>query len=467
MSKPCATPTSIQLGRKIQVESHFGFSGKPPSQVPPEPDYLDELINYDGDSHLMTIAPTGKGKGVSAIIPTLLDYPGSVIVFDPKGENYQITARRRRELGQRVIVLNPFDVLTDKTDSLNPLDLLQLKGADIETDAQMLASMLSSENRGVKDPFWDIHGCSIISGLITYIATSCPDDKRTLNELHKMLHSDDVIYQLAVLLDTCGTGMNELARQEIAAFLQHPEKETRGSVKATATSYIKTLAGGGVKKVLETSSFSLQDFVDGEPLSIYIIIPASKLTSHRGLLKMLMAVLLAAVMTRENKPETPTLFMLDEAAQLGNFPLLEQAVTLCRGYGMKVWTFWQDLAQLQQNYPASWVTLFNNCDIKQIFGVSSQFQAQDWSLILEHSCSDLLRLKNHEQLLVLPDGSESICQKLNYLNDAQFAGLFDDNPRYENKPRKRSAPDLKQYLPKPKKDSEKKDDSSDGNKKPR
>lgn len=467
MSKPCATPTSIQLGRKIHVESHFGFSGRPPSNVLPEADDLNEIIDYEGDSHLMTIAPTGKGKGVSAIIPTLLDYPGSVIVFDPKGENYQITARRRKELGQRVIVLNPFDVLTNETDSLNPLDLLQLKGADIETDAQMLASMLSSENSGVKDPFWDIHGCSILSGLITYIATSCPEEERTLNELHKMLHTDDVVYQLAVLLDTCGKGMNELAYQEIAAFLQHPERETRGSVKATATSYIKTLAGGGVKKVLETSSFSLQDFVDGEPLSIYIIIPAAKLTSHRGLLKMLMAVLLAAVMTRENKPPTPTLFLLDEAAQLGNFRLLEQAVTLCRGYGVKVWSFWQDLAQLKQNYPASWVTLFNNCDIKQIFGVSSQFQAQDWALILEHSCSDLLRLKEQEQLLVLPDGSETICQKLNYLQDTQFAGLYNDNPRYDDKPRKRFAPNLNQYLPKLKEDSDKKDDSSDNKKKPR
>jgi type IV secretory pathway TraG/TraD family ATPase VirD4 len=45
-----------------------------------------EAIEYSGDSHLMTIAPTGAGKGRSVIIPTLLTYPGPIIVVDPKAK---------------------------------------------------------------------------------------------------------------------------------------------------------------------------------------------------------------------------------------------------------------------------------------------------------------------------------------------------------------------------------------------
>ena len=65
-------------------------------------------LHYDGSAHLMTVAPTGTGKGRSVVIPTLLTYPGAVVVLDPKGENYQVTARARREMGQQVIRLDPF-----------------------------------------------------------------------------------------------------------------------------------------------------------------------------------------------------------------------------------------------------------------------------------------------------------------------------------------------------------------------
>src|SRR5579863_3153589 len=78
----------------------------------------NQLIGVSDDRHLMTIAGSRAGKGVSTIIPNLIEYPGSVLVIDPKGENAQVTANRRERgssnvkdfLGQRVVVLDPFGV---------------------------------------------------------------------------------------------------------------------------------------------------------------------------------------------------------------------------------------------------------------------------------------------------------------------------------------------------------------------
>ena len=42
------------------------------------------------------VAPSRSGKGVSTVIPSLLSWPGSVIVFDPKAENWHITAGFRQ-----------------------------------------------------------------------------------------------------------------------------------------------------------------------------------------------------------------------------------------------------------------------------------------------------------------------------------------------------------------------------------
>src|SRR5215469_12418410 len=86
------------------------------------------LIGWNDDRHVMTIAGSRAGKGVSLIIPNLLFYEGSAVVIDPKGENARITAGRRgkgvaegRGLGQDVYVLDPFGVSGSVSASFNPL----------------------------------------------------------------------------------------------------------------------------------------------------------------------------------------------------------------------------------------------------------------------------------------------------------------------------------------------------------
>ena len=53
------------------------------------------VIGWNDDRHVMTIAGTRAGKGVSLIMPNLMIYEGSALVVDPKGENAEITAGRR------------------------------------------------------------------------------------------------------------------------------------------------------------------------------------------------------------------------------------------------------------------------------------------------------------------------------------------------------------------------------------
>ena len=64
-----------------------------------------KLVVAPAEKHLITIAPTGAGKFRSVLAPELLTYPGPIVCLDIKGEAYAVTARRRRELGQRVVRL--------------------------------------------------------------------------------------------------------------------------------------------------------------------------------------------------------------------------------------------------------------------------------------------------------------------------------------------------------------------------
>ncbi len=394
-----------------------------------------DLLSYDGDAHLMTVAPTGAGKGVSVVVPTLLTYPGPLFVFDTKGELYHITQRRRRELGQAVYKLDPFGVIEDTSDSLNPLDLFKLARADIDSDSQALAHLLSTGNRGVKDPFWDLNGCGLHSGVLGHLAALHSTQPQGFIRLCELLMSDDVVYNLAVLLDTMGKKMPKMAYREIAAFLQMSDRDTRPGVLATAQSYIKPLNGERVARTMETSTVPLDGIVRGDPMTVYLILPPDRLESHKGLLKLWVGTLLKAVTSRRVLPQNRTLFLLDEAAQLGNFTQLETVITLCRGYGVQCWTFWQDLAQLQGSYPTSWRTMLNNCGVVQVFGVNNLKMATDWAEYLPLSAGRLVGLKRDEQAVQVHGEGVVISKRLNYLTDPVFDGLADPNPFHAGRAR--------------------------------
>lgn len=53
------------------------------------------LVGIRDDRHIMTVAGSRSGKSTAAIIPNLLQYRGSVLAIDPKGELASRTARRR------------------------------------------------------------------------------------------------------------------------------------------------------------------------------------------------------------------------------------------------------------------------------------------------------------------------------------------------------------------------------------
>jgi len=61
---------------------------------------LGSLVRHDGPEHVFCFAPTRSGKGVGLVIPTLLSWPHSVLVYDIKKENWALTAGWRRQFSR-------------------------------------------------------------------------------------------------------------------------------------------------------------------------------------------------------------------------------------------------------------------------------------------------------------------------------------------------------------------------------
>ena len=404
MRKPPRLPSlplkGLLLGWERDRPGPFGFArGDPPSG--PEHPFV-----YPGDNHLIAFAPTGAGKGRGFLIPQMLTYPGPVIVIDVKGEAYNVTARRRREMGQKVYVLDPFHIAVEKSDRLNPFDLVRLPGGSPESDAEMIASTLTVGHEFATDRYWNDTGTGLTSGLNAHIATTAPVEQRNLITLRKHLHHDDLDYQIAVWLDEKAV-KSPLARDEFVAYLAAPADKTRPCIRSTACTYVKALGSTDVAETLAGSSFDLNDVVEGKPLTIYVVIPPEKLESHRVLLRLWVATLLTAVCRRKEIPPQRTLFLLDEAAQLGTLPVLRQAVTLLRGYGLQVFTFWQDLSQLKLLYPQDWPTILNNSGVLALFGLTP-LMLPEWNAALGDT-GLLTRMAGDEAVLCTAEGSAAGC----------------------------------------------------------
>src|SRR3989449_5896900 len=163
------------------------------------------VLRLDGQGHVLTVAPTRSGKGVSCVIPNLLDYPGSVLVTDPKGENYAVTARWRGAQGHVVHALDPFDVVGG-TASYNPMELIDSASTDVADDARLLADMLIlPEGREGEQAFWNEEARALLTGLILHVAASAPPELRTLTHVRRLLTlAPDSAQQLLAISRTRG-----------------------------------------------------------------------------------------------------------------------------------------------------------------------------------------------------------------------------------------------------------------------
>lgn len=404
------------------------------------------MLTSSSDSHLMTIAPTGSGKGRSVIIPNLLNYAGPVVAIDPKAELFDVTAEARAKMGQRIYLIDPFRKRKHVAAArLNPFDLMTLHDSIIESDAQMLASLMADGHDFGTDAFWNDMANILVSGMITHLATGEPPEHRTLTHLRDRMSRGRLDYELAELLDEDKI-VNPMARHAIETYLEIPSDRTRPSVMSTARSYFGMLNGPGIDEMLSHSTINLQDVVRGEPMTIYIVIPPSKLKSHRLLLRLIITTLLSAVMSREHIPAVRTLFMLDEAAQLGYLPALVQAQTLLRAYGLQVWSFWQSASQLKTIY-SEWETLIGNSEVLQVFGNGHSPSVRQAADLIGVGPGDIRSLDRDDQYLSFLGGEPVRSRRFDYLTDKMFAGLFQPNPRFnkvDNRAKRKpsTAPDL-------------------------
>jgi len=108
-------------------------------------DQLGSLVRHDGPEHVFCFAPTRSGKGVGLVIPTLLSWPHSVLIYDIKKENWALTAGWRRKFSH----VWRFEPTAMDSVCFNPLMEIR-RGLNEVKDVQNVADILVDHSRAVR-----------------------------------------------------------------------------------------------------------------------------------------------------------------------------------------------------------------------------------------------------------------------------------------------------------------------------
>jgi type IV secretion system protein VirD4 len=333
----------------------------------------DRLIGVTDDRHMMTIAGSRAGKGVSTIIPNLLEYPGSILAIDPKGENARLTRNRRGKgssavragLGQEVHVLDPFGVSGHVSSSFNPLSMIDAEADTAVDDAALVAEALVIQEEGPGRHF-SAAARNLLRGLILQVCSDEPPERRNLLRVRQLLTLDDQGFKLLLTAMQTNPNCGGVIRRAANSMATKSDNE-RSGVLSTAIEQTDFLDSPPLGRCLAKSDFSLTD-LKRKPTTVYLCLPAGRMATHSRWLRIIINLALEAMEREPAKPPHPVLFLMDEFAVLDHLSSIEKAAGQIAGFGVKLWPILQDLSQLKSNYKEGWETFMGNAGLLQFFG---------------------------------------------------------------------------------------------------
>jgi len=337
-----------------------------------------QMLRVRAYVHLASFAPAGAGKGVAVLVPNLLSFRGSCVVTDPKGELFKLTAQhRQKRFGHKIIRLDPFGVCGPGSDTLNPFDFLDHEADDFLDQCRDLANMLVVKNEQAKDPHWDNSAELNLTAFSAFVCGFEPDRAQRNLQTVRQIASSRESYALSIdvmrQVESCQGVISRLG-----GLLTWFTGEELGSVMTTFQRHTAFLDSPAVTRNIVASSFDPRILRTGKA-TVYLILPAERLVSLAPLQRMWIGTIMRVITRGQPTEKNPVLWLLDEMAHIGKMRAIEDAVTLMRGMGMRLWFFFQSLEQLKTCFGEHAPIILDNIGTQQYFGINSYATADELS----------------------------------------------------------------------------------------
>ncbi|MGO4683513.1 conjugal transfer protein TraG [Hyphomicrobium sp. 2TAF46] len=351
-------------------------------------------LRHDGPEHVLCFAPTRSGKGVGLVIPSLLTWPGSAIVHDIKGENWQLTAGFRSRHG-RVLL---FDPTNRKSAAYNPL--LEVRRGEWEVrDVQNIADILvDPEGSLEKRNHWEKTSHALLVGAILHVLYAGED--KTLAGVAAFLSDPKrpIESTLAAMMKTPHlgeAGVHPVVASAARELLNKSDNE-RSGVLSTAMSFLGLYRDPVVAEVTRRCDWRITDLVGGaRPATLYLVVPPSDINRTKPLIRLLLNQI-GRRLTEDLQAKAGRhrlLLMLDEFPALGRLDFFESALAFMAGYGIKSFLISQSLNQIEKAYGPN-NSILDNCHVRVSFATNDERTAKRVSDALG-TATEMKAMKNY------------------------------------------------------------------------
>ncbi|NQY14724.1 MAG: type IV secretory system conjugative DNA transfer family protein [Henriciella sp.] len=343
---------------------------------------LDPTLVVDrSERHLTSVMITGGGKSACHIIPTLLTYKGSLVVMDTKGDLYRATADQLRSKDKKVLRLNLFE--ENSPDKFNPFDFI---GGPLSKGFQkrirlFVSNLIDQKQASGDSAYWLQQADQAIRAITEYLLAQAPEgEPKNIEAMLKMAKHPRGIKRTAEAL------------KQFADSESYPLEWSEGLIR-TSEDWDKQapITESEIKTVLDpwdevvqgnslTSTFHPSDLVEhadhGEQFVLFIDMPSGLGKTYEAVIRTVLVCIIDGIKEERSKGEKrglPVLFLLDEFLNYGRVEPIAKGLTDLRSYGIRIWTFIQNVKLLEDLYPGEWQTFLDNASV--IYGATNDDEA--------------------------------------------------------------------------------------------
>lgn len=425
----------------------------------------------------ITYAKPQSDKGVSDVIPFLLECPEPIVATDFKAELIQTASKHRQAVfNKKPLIIDPYNELlkydarrwaSQQILSLNPLDF----GVDID-----IARYTTIVANAICEPIPTGSNASFYKGarkIVEGILITVLFYRGYLTELSDMLTNSDVSKMIDFLenSDAHNSIYGEKVRSAISTLKKCANEKDELTKYGEAALEIALnscdfMADPSMyyffkrkDDVPAERTFNVTEYLKGNA-DIYLIIPDDLIEFSKKFIALFVGILSTSFsFGKKQKKRKRYPFVIDELAQLGYMQCIEQLYEIGQSKGVRLKLYFQNKSQLHDYKKAS---LFKGFDIRKFFGINDpdtakeiQIMAGEQTIATENvgekestkigeqknrsintgytgvkllTVDKILQLPKYQQILVLPDDMPlTICEKVKYYSDPRFMDCADNN----------------------------------------
>ena len=343
-----------------------------------------KLIGWSLEGSAITVAPPRVGKGaliaLNLLSPGDRGFQGSTVTIDPRGELWCIAARRRRELGRRALLIDPFGVVAQhkkvkethlphvKSVFYNPLDFIReesvaVRDINVLLDALLTPPRPDAHNSGRH--FYE-SARAIVAGYMAWVRFQEPSEMRNLATLYAKLSMPpkerDAFARKVTSMEPFAGGLTHIAVQRQTQV----GDDEGGSNFMTIANQLAFLNFPELLAHTQESSFDPLDLADGKT-DLFVVAPEETIEHVKGWLRLWVAIPNAVAGI---KPlERDLLIVIDEMPRLGYLKPVMDGYTMAAGKGVHFWCFAQSISALDSTWGKEHrKTLLHLAELVQILG---------------------------------------------------------------------------------------------------